>query len=165
MSSKPVQSITPERVASRRNVIRAAAWTAPAVSVAVAAPAFANHSSTKASVAGTIARSANGGTLTFAIDLTNSGSVQFGSPSVVITGAGISPSVTSTAATLTSGSKTRLPLAANSTVNCSNATNIGTLTLQYYADASHAVLLGTITVSSIAKGGTVQAAGYWVPAH
>lgn len=38
---------------SRRNVLRAAAWTAPAVSIAVAAPAFAAVSSNACTVTGT----------------------------------------------------------------------------------------------------------------
>lgn len=41
MSLQPAQTRPLERAASRRTVIRTAAWTAPAVSIAVAAPAFA----------------------------------------------------------------------------------------------------------------------------
>ena len=41
MSSKPAQSSSLERVASRRNVIRSAAWTTAAVTVVVATPNIA----------------------------------------------------------------------------------------------------------------------------
>ncbi len=62
---------TPTRLApTRRTVLRTAAWTAPAVSIAVAAPAFA-MSGTSGNASGTAGR--NGKNVTVAATFTNTG--------------------------------------------------------------------------------------------
>ncbi len=62
---------TPTRLApSRRTVLRTAAWTAPAISIAVAAPAFA-MSGTSGNASGTASR--NGKNVTVAATFTNTG--------------------------------------------------------------------------------------------
>ena len=89
MSLKPVDSTALDRVASRRNVIRAAAWTAPAVSIVVAAPAFAATSPvalTGPAVSISNVRNASSKTVTWTIDLTPSVAITAGALSVVFTG-------------------------------------------------------------------------------
>lgn len=56
---------------TRRTVLRAAAWTAPAVSIAVAAPAFATSHETHPPSAGGLAIERHGSKLTLATELTS----------------------------------------------------------------------------------------------
>lgn len=145
---------TPTRLApSRRTVLRTAVWTAPAVSIAVAAPAFA-ASGDSGTASGTVTRDSKKG-LTFNVDFKNTGVREY-VLTVVLTHKTGSQTITR-AGVVPRNAVVKFPTTAEIGSNDDNQT----ITLQYYAGtATAANLLGSLTFTDVDASSTRT--GVWV---
>jgi hypothetical protein len=148
-----------ERAASRRGVVRGAAWTAAAVTVVVATPniAAASHGGPHASAtaSGSVTRAdGNGSVFSFNTTLTSTGNVALTNPTVVVSWNGESKTF-SLGSSLAAAQQVRLP-AAGQTASFSNNAQGGTVTMMFYADATDLTsALCTLTFVNVNKGTTV----------
>lgn len=140
-------STQPRLQPSRRTVLRTAVWTAPAVSIAVAAPAFA-ASGDSGTASGSLTRDSKKG-LTFTVSFRNTG-VRAYALTVVLTHKTGSQTLTRVGAVPRNG-LVQFPTAAETGSNDDDQT----ITLRYYAGSVMATnLLGTLTFLDVDASST-----------
>lgn len=139
-------STQPRLQPTRRTVLRSAAWTVPAVSIAVAAPAFAaSGDSGKAS--GDVTRNGFKG-VTFAVSFQNTGIRSF---ALTVVATYKNGSTVLTGGTVAKGGTVSFP----TSLNLQSNDNDQTVTLTYYAGSVAASnLLGTLTFVDVDHSST-----------